>query len=381
MNCARLNVIIVLQFLLFMLFHPACARTDDNDAYLPLKSWNKAEWISAAVGSIRDGRYPRIRAISYWHERWENSNGTFSDLRINSSPGALAAYIEAVADPVFVADSVFSGGILDVPAGNGIYHSAFPFFGNEEDVVTAESITGFESLAGKAITWAYFSNNWIGGDIKFPSVNANTIRTSGRIPYIRMMMRSQFEDPPDPVFTLDDIINGTHDTALTQWAKDAAAYGDPLIVEFGTEVNGEWFPWNGRWNGGSVTTGYGDPAKADGPERFVDAYRHIVTLCRTNGATNITWVFHVDADSLPDEEWNSMAAYYPGDAYIDWIGISVYGPLTPDEDYQNFIDRMDVAYPKLAALSAIKPLALLEYGIAEARTIIIPMQRRFSAGK
>jgi len=33
---------------------------------------------------------------------------------------------------------------------------------------------------------------------------------------------------------------------------------------------------------------------------------------------------------------------------------------------------MDIAYPKRAALSATKPLALLEYGIAEARILIIP---------
>jgi len=340
----------------------ACTRPQGSETLLPVKSWEKAAWISEAIGAIRDGRYPRIRAVSYWHERWENSNGSFSDLRINSSPQALSAYAQAVADPIFVTGPVFSGGILDVPPGNGIYHSAFPFFGNEEDVVTAASITDFEALAGKAITWAYFSNNWIDGTIAFPSANANAIRTCGRVPYIRMMMRSDFEDPPDPIFKLEDIISGAHDTALTQWALDAAAYGDPLIVEFGTEVNGDWFPWNGYWNGGSVI----------GPQRFVDAYRHIVTLCRANGAANITWVFHVDAGSSPDEEWNSMGNYYPGDDYVDWIGISVYGPLTPDEDYQGFIERMDIAYPKLAALSAAKPLALLEYGIAEARTLIIP---------
>ncbi len=241
-----LKSIIIVQFLPLLLLLSSCAMTDDARDYLSLKQWDKAAWISEAIGSIREGRYPRIRAVSYWHERWENSNGIFSDLRINSSPRALAAYTEAVADPIFVTTPVFSGEILDVPPGNGIYHSVFPFFGNEEDSVTAQSINGFETLAAEAITWAYFSNNWIGGAIEFPTANANTIRTSGRIPFIRMMMRSDFEEPPDPFFSLQDIIYGGHDAALTQWALDAAAYSDQLIVEFGTEVNGDWFPWNGR---------------------------------------------------------------------------------------------------------------------------------------
>ena len=29
------------------------------------------------------------------------------------------------------------------------------------------------------------------------------------------------------------------------WGRAAQTFGTPLIVEFGTEVNGSWFPWNG----------------------------------------------------------------------------------------------------------------------------------------
>jgi hypothetical protein len=39
---------------------------------------------------------------------------------------------------------------------------------------------------------------------------------------------------------------------------------------------------------------------------------------------------------------------------------------------------MDIAYPKRAALSATKPLALLGYGIGEARILIIPARRQSS---
>ena len=120
------------------------------------------------------------------------------------------------------------------------------------------------------------------------------------------------------------ILDGGFDAELTAWFEDARDAGVPLLVEFGTEVDGDWFPWNGRWNGGGGTTGYGDPELADGPERF-RAYRHLVDLSRAAGADDLTWVFHVNGDSWPRTAWNRPAAYYPGDAYVDWIGVSIYG--------------------------------------------------------
>ncbi len=151
----------------------------------------------------------------------------------------------------------------------------------------------------------------------------------------------------------------------TSGARAAAATDIPLLVEFGTEVNGFWFPWNGRWNGGGETEGYGDPTEADGPERFRDTYRHIVDICRAEAAWNITWFFHPNGESWPQKDWNQMSEYYPGDDYVDWIGVSVYGPQKVGESWTPFRDLMDAAYGDLDALSDSKPLALLEFGAAQ----------------
>jgi hypothetical protein len=60
---------------------------------------------------------------------------------------------------------------------------------------------------------------------------------------------------------------------LKIWAQDAKRVGIPIMVKFGTEVNGNWFPWSSILNGGGKTNGYGDPNYPNGPERFRDAYR------------------------------------------------------------------------------------------------------------
>jgi len=59
---------------------------------------NKAEWIRQGLELFRS-KYPRIKAAVYWHERWQNEEGYYSNLRVNSSVEALQAYREGVANP------------------------------------------------------------------------------------------------------------------------------------------------------------------------------------------------------------------------------------------------------------------------------------------
>jgi len=322
----------------------------------------KARWITEAFQAIDNGDFPRIKAVSWWQEKWENDDGSISDLRINSSVKSLQAFRRAVQKPVYVSTAFFSNQKL--VASPNIYFSAFPDFGGPEDQVSAQRISDFENLAQKQITWAYFSDNWY-QNIRFPEANVQIIHDAGRVPFIRMMARSNLaESQADPVYHLQNIIDGDFDTPLLQWFQEAAQVNYPLLIEFGTEVNGEWFPWNGIYNGAGEKTGYGDPNLADGPERFVDAYRHIIDLSRQAGATNLTWFFHIDAYGQPEVAWNDFENYYPGDTYIDWIGVSVYGAVTPDDEYETFRHKLNRVYNRLTNMTQ-KPLAVLEMGIVE----------------
>ena len=237
-----------------------------------------------------------------------------------------------------------------VPPLYGVYFGAFAC-GSTEDSVTPDRLNEIKKISGFTPAWIYFSNNWY-KKIKFPAREVKTIYDFGSIPFIRMMPRTDFAAySHDPVYNLKKIINGNFDKDLKKWAEDARDSKIPM-VEFGTEVNGNWFPWSGALNGRD-------------PQRFVMAYRHIIELFKNESALNITWVFHVDADSDPDEEWNNMAAYYPGDDYIDWIGVSVYGAQSRDEEIVNFIESFDSTYKKLSAISQNKPLGIFEFGTIE----------------
>ncbi len=64
------------------------------------KSGDKAKWIREALSSIP--KHPRIKAAVYWHERWQNADETYSNLRINSSPSSLKAFRQGIASPSWI---------------------------------------------------------------------------------------------------------------------------------------------------------------------------------------------------------------------------------------------------------------------------------------
>jgi hypothetical protein len=244
------------------------------------------------------------------------------------------------------------------PPPSGKFYQGFYYSGSSdnENGVTPADVSLYEQTVGARATWVFFSDNWYESR-KFPSKLCGWIHGLGKVPYIRLMLRSvPDQDRAEKVFTLDAISAGKFDGDLKRWAAGAKEFGAPLLVEWGTECNGEWFAWNGKWNG-----------KAAGPAKFISAWRHIVKLMRGAGCSNITWVWHVDSSDVPDVAWNHFENYYPGDDYVDWLAVSAYGPLTPGDKDQplRIRDLLDDAYPRLAAVSPTKPIILAEFGCAQ----------------
>jgi hypothetical protein len=62
---------------------------------------SKAAFVAEAFETMRV-RFPQVKAAVFWHERWQNEEGGYSNLRVNSSPESLAAYRQGVADPFWL---------------------------------------------------------------------------------------------------------------------------------------------------------------------------------------------------------------------------------------------------------------------------------------
>ncbi len=250
-----------------------------------------------------------------------------------------------------------------LPPETGIYHTVFSVKYSTPDNISKQEVPYFVNLVNKKIVWMNFSNDWFNG-IKFPEQSVKNIYNAGALPSIRIMPWSTYSKF-DTKYPLRKIINGSYDKELIQWAKDLEKTGIPVLIDFAAEPNGNWFPWCGELNGKGKTDNYGDKSYPDGPELWRDAYRHVINLFKKSGATKVTWVFHVNAVGAADEEWNKIKYYYPGDDYIDWLGLSAYGPQRWGEKYIHFLDVMKPGYYDLAALSDTKPIAVLEFGVAD----------------
>jgi hypothetical protein len=106
------------------------------------------------------------------------------------------------------------------------------------------------------------------------------------------------------------IASGGYDSYLRSFADSVRRFGRPVIIGFGHEMNAHWYSW-----------GYGHVPAAT----FVAAWRHIVTLFRARQASNVTWLWTLQADEAGT---GPILSWWPGAKYVTWIGIDgyYYGP-------------------------------------------------------
>lgn len=271
----------------------------------------------------------------------------------------LSLLVGLAACPLLAAQA---GPRLAVPA-TGAYNGAYVEFGEGEDQVTLERIDDFAAMVGKRQALIAFANDW--ARQRFPSEQVRIIQGARAVPLILWYPHNSETNKTDAEFKLEDIIAGRWDAYLDAWGQAARTAGGPLLVSWALEMNGDWYPWSGVRHGGGEPVPGGGPPLAKGPETYQQAYRHVVERVRAAGADNVEWVFHVNNGSWPRAPWNRMAAYYPGSAWVDWLGMSAYGKQFPDPHWVSVRHAILDPYAELAALDPDKPILLAEWGIGE----------------
>ena len=106
--------------------------------------------------------------------------------------------------------------------------------------------------------------------------------------------------------TLASVAAGGSDAYLRSYAADVVAFGHPVILSFGHEMNGDWYSWG---------NGHASPAA------FVAAWRHVVRVFRAAGAVNVTWLWTVNSVTGAS---SALRQWWPGAAWVNWTGIDGY---------------------------------------------------------
>ncbi len=238
---------------------------------------------------------------------------------------------------------------ISIPTRGNFYHGVFP--GGNNGSASEVDLSQYECAVKKKAAWVELDHEWKVSPV-FPTCEATWIHARGAVPYIRLNLRST-TDPfvAETKYTLKSIVDGCYRKELEAWAY-AAKDEPPFICEWGSEANGMWKPWNAVHNGGP----------AGGP-LFINAYKTIVDTIRGAGAEDITWVFHVNYEDKPREKWNRLECYDPGPEYTDWLGVSIYGAQTAEEEeVYDFPDTMQTIYDRLEKIRCKRPIVISEFG-------------------
>jgi len=208
------------------------------------------------------------------------------------------------------------------------------------------TLAAFEAELGRQVainhTFVGWAQDW--------TTMLTGLGAGGRIPLVTWEAWDNAVGAP-----LSNIIGGTYDSMITARAQSARAFGRKFFLRWGHEMNGNWYPWDGANNGANLAA----------TTTFISAYRHIHDLFVAAGATNVLWVFCPNVASVPGDSWNQWQNYYPGDAYVDWMGFDGYnwGTVQTTSTWQTFPAITGSIYASLAAKG--KPIMIPETASAE----------------
>ena len=188
-------------------------------------------------------------------------------------------------------------GLLDPTGGK--------FFGVEaQDAPALAPVNAFASSVGRKPD---IIGQYVAWDTSFDAKAVTAAWSYGAMYYIAW-------EPYDT--TVASIASGQSDAYITRFADAVRALNLPVAISFGHEMNGNWYPW-----GTGQTT----------PSAFVAAWRHIHNLFIQAGASNVIWVWNPNIiNPVPQVQ---LQPYWPGAAYVDWVGITGYFPTSGPETF------------------------------------------------
>ncbi|WNR42056.1 glycoside hydrolase family 26 protein [Paenibacillus roseipurpureus] len=148
-----------------------------------------------------------------------------------------------------------------------------------------------------------------------------------------------------------DILNGNYDTYFQQYAADLKAFGHPVLFRLNNEMNGDW-------------VGYSAYYSSKDTDLYKAVWTYVYDMFLRNGVDNVIWVWNPNHESKPGFAWNHELMYYPGDEYVDVIGLTAYNTgnyyETVGEKWRTFKELYEPLYQRYALWSD-KPLMITEF--------------------
>ncbi len=218
----------------------------------------------------------------------------------------------------------------------------------------------FEQAAGRSVESIMWYPTWDrpGSPGNFPRQAADLVTAHGAIPHLVWEICHPGESPLQSSISLSDIVKGRYDGYLRRYAAQIAAWKHPLFIRILHEFNGTWYSWSGPKNNRDTAL-------------FRAAWVHVVSLFRSEGASNVAWVWspNVIGGGTPDADgWNAIRNYWPGEEFVNWIGLDGYNFFPYFEGEQPLLSTEALfrrTYDECCALTPTTPFMLAEFASGE----------------
>jgi len=244
----------------------------------------------------------------------------------------LLTVITALAAVVFAIPRIFAAPSRPPPAHATLPPALSSYLGVFEEGAppSYEPLDGFAMAAGRRPNLVGYFSGWAQ---PFDTSFAELVSKHDGILFVQI----------DPTLaSVAAIAAGSYDMYLRSYAASVRAYGKPVVIGFGHEMNGNWYAWSHVQ-----------------PSVFVAAWKHIVTLFRKEGAENVTWIWTINAAGRPGIR--PPVLWWPGDSYVTWVGIDGFYYRSSD----TFRNIFAATIKEVRSFTA-RPVLLSETGVGPA---------------
>ncbi|TBL70383.1 stalk domain-containing protein [Paenibacillus thalictri] len=295
------------------------------DYYVSAGDWENAALFCGKLDSYYDqaGQYDdAIRYYELENEYWLKAGKDWGAVKIQRAEQirtTVDAYMSVTDEEVLRKNAApASGKLAKFEPEYGLYIGLY----SEQDPEMQNYFNRAEKVYGKKHA-IYLAYSQVGKD--FPKAYAQRAKEAGGALQIAW-------EPGDGLDSVQD------NDYLHKWAREAKASGIPIFLRYASEMNGNWVVWHGD------------------PDKYIEKFR-LVHDVMAKEAPNVAMVW-----SPNDVPAHSMDPYYPGDDYVDWVGVSLY-----TEPYENGDPNAD----NMQATSPVERLDELYRTYADRKPIMI----------
>ena len=205
------------------------------------------------------------------------------------------------------------------------------------------AVTTVENQVGARSNYVMWYAHWSGPGSVFDVASTQAVINHGSTPIVSWI--SDDAGASQDAFPTPAIASGQFDGYIQSWAQAVKQVHGTILLRFDYEMNGNWSAYDAGVDGQTALD-------------YVNAWRHVHDVFAAAGVTNVRWVWS------PNVVYNGstpLALLYPGDAYVDWVGVDGYnwGPSDVWHTWQSF---NQVFAPTIAQLQALtsRPLMISE---------------------